>query len=114
MKIKQSDLKKLEKMGLKTEQIDAIKVIIETKDKIITIENPMVIKASVMGQDAITITGGVIKEEEKKQQQKFEIKDEDVKFVMEQTGKSEKEVREALVKAEGDIAKAILILTGQQ
>jgi len=114
MKIKQSDLKRLEKMGLKAEQIDAIKVIIETKDKIIIIENPTVIKASVMGQDAITITGGVRKEEDKNKQQQIEIKEEDVKFIMEQTGKSEKEVREALIKAEGDIAKAIMILTGQQ
>jgi len=34
-----------------------------------------------------------------------------VKFVMEQTGKSEAEVRQALQKTNGDIAQAILLLT---
>jgi nascent polypeptide-associated complex subunit alpha len=113
-KVKPSDLKKLERMGLKIDQIEAIKVIIETKDKLIIIENPMVAKTSMMGQEVITIAGGITREEQKIQEAKIEIKEEDVKFVMEQTGKSEKEVREALIKAKGDIAQAILILTGQQ
>ena len=110
-KIKPSDLKKMERMGIKTEEINAFRVIIETPNKNIIIENPTVIKTSVMGNEAIMITGGEIKEEETKQQ--VEIKEEDVRFVMEQTGKSEKEVREALLKTNGDIAKAIMILQGE-
>ncbi|MCY0859405.1 MAG: nascent polypeptide-associated complex protein [Sulfolobaceae archaeon] len=96
-------------MGIKAEQINAIRVIIETEDKNIIIENPTVTKATVMGQEAITVIG-TIKEEPK--QKTVEIREEDVKFLMEQTGKSEQEVREALNKANGDVAKALMILTG--
>ncbi|AKA73691.1 nascent polypeptide-associated complex protein [Saccharolobus solfataricus] len=110
-KIKPSDLKKMERMGIKTEQINATRVIIETNEKNIVIENPTVMKTNVMGNEAIVIYGGQTREEKKQSQ--IEIKDEDVKFVAEQTGKSEKDAREALVKANGDIAKAIMILQGE-
>ncbi|WP_048049765.1 nascent polypeptide-associated complex protein [Saccharolobus islandicus] len=110
-KIKPSDLKKMERMGIKTEQINAIRVIIETNEKNIVIENPTVTKTNVMGNEAIVIFGGETREEQKHNQ--VEIKEEDVKFVAEQTGKSEKEAREALIKANGDIAKAIMILQGE-
>lgn len=99
-------------MGIKAENIDALRVTIETKDEIIIIESPIVMKTSVMGQEAIFISGGQTRIE-KKEQAKPEIKEEDVKFVMEQTGKSESEVREALMKTNGDIAAAIALLTGQ-
>ncbi|MEM3291517.1 MAG: NagC family transcriptional regulator, partial [Saccharolobus sp.] len=39
-KIKPSDLKKMERMGIKTEEINAFRVIIETPNKNIIIENP--------------------------------------------------------------------------
>ncbi|QGA54822.1 nascent polypeptide-associated complex protein [Sulfolobus sp. E5-1-F] len=110
VKIKPSDLKKMERMGIKTEQINAIRVIIETNEKNIIIENPTVTKTNVMGNEAIVIFGGQTREEQKQSNQQVEIKEEDVKFVAEQTGKSEKEAREALIKANGDIAKAIMIL----
>ncbi|MFP3165137.1 MAG: nascent polypeptide-associated complex protein [Acidianus sp.] len=108
------DLKALQRMGIKAEKIDALRVTIETPDEIITIESPMVMKTSFAGQEAIVVSGGETKVEKKGEQQKVEIKDEDVKFIMEQTGKPENEVREALVKANGDIAKAIMILNGQE
>ncbi|AEB94736.1 MAG: nascent polypeptide-associated complex protein [Metallosphaera sp.] len=113
MKVNPKDLKKLEKMGIKTQNIDALRVIIETKDETIVIESPMVTKANVMGQEAITIIGGTTKIEAKAEP-KLEINEEDVRFVMEQTGKSEEQVREALKKSNGDIAKAILSLTEGQ
>lgn len=109
-KIKPSDLKKLEKMGIKTEQINAIRVIIETEDKNLIIENPVVTKAIVMGQEAITVMG-TIREEPKVKT--LQIRDDDVRFLMEQTGKGEQEVKDALIKANGDVAKALMILTGQ-
>ncbi len=107
------DLKALQRMGIKAEKIDALRVTIETPDEVITIESPMVMRTSVAGQEAIVVSGGETKVE-KKSEQKVEVKDEDVKFVMEQTGKPENEVREALTKANGDIAKAIMILNGQE
>ncbi|MFP3065302.1 MAG: nascent polypeptide-associated complex protein [Sulfolobus sp.] len=111
MKVKPNQFKNLEKMlGIKTEQINATRVIIELPDKRLIIENPVVVKMIAQGQEVYSVMGSA-KEEVK--EQKVEIRDEDVKFVMEQTGKSEKEVREALEKANGDIAKAILLLSGE-
>ncbi|ARM76628.1 nascent polypeptide-associated complex protein [Acidianus manzaensis] len=113
-KISQKDLKNLQRMGIKAENIDAIRVTIETKDELIIIESPIVMKTSVMGQEAILVSGGQTRTEKKAEESnKVEIKEEDVKFVMEQTGKSESEVREALAKTNGDIASAIMLLTGQ-
>jgi nascent polypeptide-associated complex subunit alpha len=47
---------------------------------------------------------------EQENSQKAEINQEDIKTVMEQTNVSEAEAREAIEKAEGDLAKAILNL----
>ncbi|AWS00076.1 nascent polypeptide-associated complex protein [Metallosphaera hakonensis] len=113
MKVNPKDLKKLEKMGIKTQNIDALRVIIETQNERIIIESPMVTKANVMGQEAITIVGGTTKVEPKSSTT-VQINEDDVRFVMDQTGKPEPEVREALKKANGDIAKAILSLTEGQ
>ena len=111
MKVKPNQFKNLEKMlGIKTDQINAVRVIIELPDKRLVIENPVVVKMIAQGQEVYSVMGSA-KEEAK--EQKVEIRDEDVKFVMEQTGKSEKEAREALEKANGDIAKAILLLSGE-
>ena len=57
-----------------------------------------------MGQESIQITGDI----EERVLEKF--KEEDVELVMEQTGKSEKLIREKLEENNGDIAKTILDL----
>ncbi|EZQ06759.1 MULTISPECIES: nascent polypeptide-associated complex protein [Acidianus] len=113
-KISQKDLKNLQRMGIKAENIDAIRVIIETKDENIIIDSPTVIRTSAMGQDAIMVSGGQERVEKKVVQSNVEIKDEDIKFVAQQTGKTEVEAKDALIKAKGDIAQAILILSEQQ
>jgi nascent polypeptide-associated complex subunit alpha len=109
VKVKPNQFKNLERMlGIKTEQIDAVRVIIELQDKTLVIENPSVLKMTQQGQEIYTVIGSA---KEQVKEQKIEIRDEDVKFVMEQTGKSEAEVRQALQKTNGDIAQAILLLT---
>ncbi|WP_277021710.1 nascent polypeptide-associated complex protein [Sulfuracidifex metallicus] len=118
MKIKNNDLKKLEKMGIKTNQINATRVIIETADgKRIVIEECQVAKMSAQGNSFYTIMGGNEREEEVKPETAVQIQpsinEEDVKFLMEQTGKGETEVRDALNKNGGDIAKALAYLTGE-
>ena len=59
-----------------------------------------------MGQETYQIVGKA------KEIEQEPFTNEDVKLVMEQTGKTEEEVRQALKKNEGDIAKTILELKG--
>ncbi len=98
----------LAKMGIKTEEIDAIRVTIETNDKNIVIENPQITKISSQGSTSFQV-GGNVREEEK--HMALDVTDDDVKLVMEQTGiKDEQRIRESLSDSNGDIAAAILEL----
>src|SRR5580700_5646190 len=98
----------LAKMGIKTEEIDALRVVIECSDKTITIDNPQITQISSQGSVSFQI-GGEIHEAAKKIT--MEVTDDDVKLVMENTGvKDEQKVREALQNANGDIAAAIVAL----
>ena len=58
----------LKQFGIKTEEIKAKKVLIETEDSEITIENPSVIAIEMEGQKSFQISGitAVKKAEEKK------------------------------------------------
>src|SRR3989344_3105373 len=95
----------MKQMGIKQEEIDAIRVIIETNDENIIIENPSVIKINMSGNESWQITGDSRVEESG-------IKDEDIKLVMEKTGVSETEAKKALEDADGDLSEAILELGG--
>ena len=94
----------MKQLGMKSENIDASRVIIECEDKNIVIETPSVTKVVMHGQEQFQIAGDV-REEEKG------ISEEDIKQVMEKTGKSRKEAEEALKKANNDLAEAILSLS---
>ena len=100
------DLQKaMKKLGVKQEEIDAVEVIIKTKDKNLIIRNPEVLKVDMMGQETIQITGNIEEEEIEK------FNDDDVKTVMQQAGCSREEAINAL-ESEGDIAGAIIKLKG--
>ena len=92
----------MKQMGIKNEEIPAERVIIKQEDKNIIIENPSVIKVIMQGQVQFQVSGDV-KEEETSNE-------EDIKQVMEKTGKNKKEAEEALKKSQGDLAEAILSL----
>lgn len=96
----------MKQMGIKQEEIEAERVIIEKADKNIVIEPVNVQKIVMQGQTSFQISGE-IREEAKEEG----IKEEDVKLVMEKTGKSEKEALNALKEADGDIAGAIVKLS---
>ncbi len=89
-------------LGIKQEEIEALRVVIEREDEDIIIENPQVIKVMMQGQESWQITGDVVKSD------KTFLGDVDT--VMEKTGKSEEEARAALERNNGDIAKAIIEL----
>lgn len=93
----------MKQLGINQEEIEAERVIIEKSDGKIVIENPSVQKIKMQGQESWQVTGEAREEEEG-------IRDDDVKLVMEKTGKSEEEVRKALEESE-DIAEAIMKLS---
>ncbi len=94
----------LRRMGIKTEEIPARRVIIELEDERWVFDRPTVIKTSMGGQEAFQIIGNYVRESE--------ISEEDVKLLMEKSGKSREEVIQALKESGGDLAEALARLTG--
>ena len=90
----------MKKMGMKQEEIPAIEVIIKTADKNLIIRNPHVMKVEMMGEESLQITGDI--------EENSSISKEDIKTVMEQASCSEEQAQQALEKAHGDLAKAII------
>ncbi len=95
----------MKKMGIAQEEINASRVIIECEDKKIKINNPSVMKIKMSGNTSFQISGEISEEESSS------FNEEDIKIVMEKTGKSKKEVLKILKKTKGDIAEAILELS---
>ena len=95
----------MKQLGIKQEEVAAKRVVIEKEDggKII-IDEPSVSKITMQGQDSWQVTGEAREEEEEG------LREEDIKLVMEKTGKSEEESRKALEEAGGEVAQAIIDL----
>ncbi len=93
----------MKQMGISQDEIPASRVVIEKTDGgEIVIENPSVTKINMQGNESFQISGDA-REEEK------DFSDEDVKTIMEKTGCSEEEARNALHET-GDLAEAIMKL----
>ena len=99
----------MKRMGIAQQEIDATEVIIKCPDKEIVISNPQVSKVNMMGQQTYQIVG---EEREREISTAPEINEDDIKTVMEQTSVDKEKAKEALEKAKGDIAKAIMDLQG--
>ena len=98
----------MKKMGVQQLELDAVEVIIKTKDKELVFPTPSVTKINMMGQESFQITGEF--HERARGASVVEISDDDVKTVAQQANVSEKDARDALKKANGDIAAAIMAL----
>ena len=96
----------MKQLGIKQEEIEAQRVIIEKVDGKIVIESPSVQKVVMNGQESWQITG-----EAREEVESGGLKEEDIKLVMEKTGKSGEEAKRSLEEANGDIAEAILNLS---
>lgn len=97
----------MKQLGIKQEEIEASRVTIDKVDggKII-IENPSVVKIDMKGNESWQISG------ESREEDSEGFSQADVDLVMEKTAKSESEAREALEEVNGDIAEAIMKLSG--
>ncbi len=98
----------MKQLGIKQEDIDAERVIIEKSDGKIIIEEPSVVKVEMQGQETFQISGS-IKEETGESEDKKAL-EKDISTIMEKTGKDKEEVALTLEKNSGDIAATILEL----
>ena len=94
----------MKQMGIKQEEVESERVVIEREGRNIVIENPHVMKVIMQGQETWQISG------EAREVVEERISEEDVKLVAEKTGKTGEEARNALEESDGDIAESILKL----
>ena len=98
--------KMMKQMGIKSEEIDAVKVTIELKEggRLVVFE-PQVVQIEMQGTKSFQISGKVHEEQD--------AGEDDIKMVMETAGVSREEAQNALRETGGDIAEAIIILKGE-
>ena len=95
--------KMMKQFGIKSDELEAIRVTIELKDKKLIIENPSVTAIEMQGKKTYTIMG------EEREEAKG-TPEEDITMVMNQAGVDRKKAEAALRKNDGDIAEAIMDL----
>ena len=96
----------MKQMGIKQEEIEAERVIIECSEKKIVIEHPQVQKIVMQGQESWQITGEV-----REEARESGISEADIDMVSEKTGKNKTEAKKALEESGGDISEAIVKLS---
>lgn len=98
----------MQRMGIRQEEVEAQQVIIKCADRDIVIDKPQVSKVNMMGQETWQVVGEA---KEQARSTEPEINEEDVKTVMDQTGKSRDEIIDEIKKTKGDLAQTILNLS---
>lgn len=107
MRINDRQLQRMMKqMGLKTQEIDAVEVLITGKDKDFLIKNPKVTIVEAQGQKVVQIIGDIVE----KEKENLPFKEEDIELVIQQTGASREDAINALKNANGEPAEAIIEL----
>jgi nascent polypeptide-associated complex subunit alpha len=97
----------MKQAGVKMNEIEAEEVIIRTPDEEYVFKNPDVASISAAGQKTFQVSGNYTTKRRHK-----EIPEGDIKMVVEQTKCTREEAENALRESNGDIAAAILTLTG--
>jgi nascent polypeptide-associated complex subunit alpha len=111
--------KLLKRYGINVEDIKGVeKVEIHLPDKVIVITSPQVLAFKTSKQIVFQVVGEEILEEQRSKPTvtqeaigEVKISEDDVKFIVEYTGVTPEKAREALIKARGDIARAIMLIT---
>lgn len=100
----------MKRFGINVKNIDNVeKVIIQTDTKEYVFDSAEVTVMEAQGQKTFQIIGEPIVKNRGGEPQ--DTQKEDIKLIMEQTGKSEAEARKALKETNGDLAEAILKLS---
>ncbi|MEM0348339.1 MAG: nascent polypeptide-associated complex protein [Zestosphaera sp.] len=106
--------RRMKQLGIDVEELKDVKTItIEFPDKELIIREPQIVVMKIQGQKIYYVSGGTeeVASKEVVVESAPSISEDDIKFVMEQTGASREEALNALKKAGGDIPQAILMLT---
>jgi nascent polypeptide-associated complex subunit alpha len=93
----------MQQMGIRSEEIKAKRVVIETDAAQIVISAPQVVAITMQGQKTFQVSGTV---------EENAPSPDDVAMVMQQTGAVREAAEAALKETNGDIAEAILKLKG--
>ena len=119
--------RRMQQQGIEMDQINATRVIIESQEKTLVIDQPEVVLMKQMGQEIYQVIGdaeeysvGEVTIGEKAKEEVAEVIEEseskpvitenDIMLVAAQANVDKEEANAALIDAEGDIAKAILFL----
>jgi nascent polypeptide-associated complex subunit alpha len=94
----------MKKMGISQQPINASRVIFETEEGDLVIENPDVTKITMSGQETYQVVGEAVLQEG------AQYSEDDIKMVMDKTEVDRELVIEHLQKNEGDIAATIMDL----
>jgi nascent polypeptide-associated complex subunit alpha len=112
----------MQRMGMQMQELSGVtKVIIQSSNKEIIIEQPTVTSINVQGQKMYQILGGRTTERAPQaatgqgttatpEKPAFQIPEEDILLVAQQAKVSMEKARETLAKCDGDLARAILML----
>jgi len=97
----------MRRLGISVKNIDNVqKIVIQTDTKEYIFEEAEVVIMDAQGQKTYQITGNP-----KVKDRTEDTLKEDIKLIMEQTGKSAEEAKKALEESDGDIAEAIIKLS---
>ena len=100
----------MKQMGLKMDELSDIDtVILQGPNREIIIEGAAVTSINMQGQKMYQVAGGNISEVKK--EAKVDIPEEDIQLVAQQANVSVERAKAALEDAEGDLARAILMLS---
>ena len=114
----------MQRMGMQMQEYPGVtRVILQSPGKEVVIDQPAVTSINVQGQKIFQITGGKITERAPQaapaaapgtapvaEKPAVQVPEEDVFLVAQQAKVTMEKARETLVKCEGDLAKAILML----
>jgi nascent polypeptide-associated complex subunit alpha len=103
----------MKQMGIAQQEIEANRVVIESDEGNIIINNPSVVKINMQGQENFQISGDISEEDasETEESEEENSQEDDIKTIMEKVGCIEEEAKQALEKSNGDLTEAILSLS---
>lgn len=101
----------LKRMGIQVEEINnAKKVEIILEEKKLVLDNPQIIAMKTSGQAIYQVVGIPREEPLEGAKESIDISEDDIEFIVSQTGVSKEEAKKALIESRGDLAEAILRL----